>query len=73
MQIKLRPIGNSDAAEAEMTIERNALPVRRIATARRLGWAEAAERIAAGGDDTLVLGDFASPRNNEEPSRAFPD
>jgi antitoxin MazE len=81
MQIKLRPIGNSqgivipkpilsqlglaDSAEAEMTVERNALVVRRIATARRSGWAEAARNIAAAGDDTLVLGDFANDGDAE--------
>jgi len=81
MQIKLRPIGNSqgivipkpvlaqlglsDAAEAEMTVERNALVVRPIAPARRSGWAEAAKKIAAAGDDALVLGDFANDGDAE--------
>ena len=81
MQIKLRPIGNSrgivipkpilsqlgltGAAEAEMTIERNALVVRRIAAARRSGWAQAAKKIAAAGDDALVLGDFPNDADAE--------
>jgi len=81
MHIRLRPIGNSqgivipkpiltqlglaDAAEAEMTVERNALVVRRIAPARRAGWAEAAKQIAAAGDDALVLGDFKNESDAE--------
>jgi antitoxin MazE len=76
MHVRLRPIGNSQgivipkpiltqlglagAAEAEMTVERNALVVRPIAPTRRSGWAEAAKKIAAAGDDSLVLGDFAN-------------
>jgi antitoxin MazE len=81
MQIKLRPIGNSqgivipkpilaqlglaDAVEAEMTVERNALVVRRIPPARRSGWAEAAKKIAAAGDDSLALGDFTNENDAE--------
>jgi antitoxin MazE len=81
MHIKLRPIGNSqgivipkpilsqlglaDAAEAEMTVERNALIVRRIAPVPRSGWAEAARKIAAAGDDALVLGEFANDADEE--------
>lgn len=39
-----------------MTIEDNALVLRRPANTARNGWAEAARKIAEAGDDTLVMG-----------------
>jgi antitoxin MazE len=59
----LQQIGLVD--EAEMTVEGNALVIRRPNPAPRAGWAEAARQIAAHGDDTLVLGDFANEGDAE--------
>jgi len=74
-QIAIRRIGNSQGivipkpllaqigleSHAELTIERDALVLRRPAKAARAGWAAAAQKIAESGDDELVLGEF----NNE--------
>ncbi len=48
-----------------MTIEGDALVLRRPASRLRTGWAEAARKIAEAGDDTLVMGEFANPSDTE--------
>jgi antitoxin MazE len=67
-QIAIRRIGNSQGivipkpllgkigleGHAEMTIERDALVLRRPAKAARAGWAAAAQKIAEFKDDELV-------------------
>jgi antitoxin MazE len=55
---------NSDAG-AEMTIERDALVLRRPASPTRKGWAEAAKKIAESGDDALVMGEFSNAADTE--------
>ena len=55
---------NSDIG-AEMTVEGDALILRRPvlrkpAGVARIGWAEAARKIADAGDDTLVMGEFGN-------------
>jgi antitoxin MazE len=76
-QITIRRIGNSQGivipkpllaqigleGHAEMTIERDALVLRRPAKAVRAGWAAAAQKIAAHDDDELVMGEF---RNDDD-------
>jgi len=73
-QIAIRRIGNSQGivipkpllaqigleGHAEMTIERDALVLRRPAKAVRAGWAAAAQKIAAQNDDALVMGEFGN-------------
>jgi antitoxin MazE len=73
-QIAIRRIGNSQGIvipkpllaqvgledQADLTIERNALVLRRPAKAARAGWAAAAQRVAVGNDDGLVMGEFAN-------------
>jgi antitoxin MazE len=73
-QIAIRRIGNSQGivipkpllaqigleGHAEMTIERDALVLRRPARAARAGWAAAAQRIATQDDDALVMGEFGN-------------
>lgn len=55
-----------DAEEgAEMTIEGDALVLRRPARAVRTGWAEAARRIAEIGDEALAMGEFANAADAE--------
>jgi antitoxin MazE len=73
-QIAIRRIGNSQGivipkpllaqigleGHAEMTIERDALVLRRLAKAARSGWAAAAQKIADQKDDALVMGEFGN-------------
>src|SRR5258708_17724194 len=74
MRVSIRRIGNSQGVvipkpvlaqlglngEAEMTVEGDALVLRRPASAARTGWAEAAKEIADARVDHLVMGDFGN-------------
>jgi antitoxin MazE len=76
MHVSIRQIGNSHGvvipkpvltqlgldgeAGAEMTVEGDALVLRRTASPARAGWADAAKRIAEAGDDGLVMGEFGN-------------
>jgi antitoxin MazE len=78
-QIAIRRIGNSQGivipkpllaqigleGHAEMTIERDALVLRRPAKATRAGWAAAAQSIADHKDDRLVMGEFGNDGDTE--------
>jgi antitoxin MazE len=46
--------------EAEMRVEGDALVLRRPKASPRTGWAEASKKLAAVGDDALVLPEFAN-------------
>jgi antitoxin MazE len=48
---------------ADMTIERDALLLRRPAKSTRAGWAVASRKIAGAGDDALALGEFGNDRD----------
>lgn len=79
MRIAIRKIGNSKGMifptpllvqagltdEAEVTIEDGAIVVRSPSKPVRVGWAEASRDIAAAGDDTLVLGEFANAEDKD--------
>jgi antitoxin MazE len=56
----LTQLGLSAEAGVEMTIEDDALVLRRPANRVRTGWAEAARKIAKTGDDRLVMGEFGN-------------
>lgn len=75
LQVTIRPIGNSHGVvipkpllaqaglvdgTAEMSIEDGALVLRKPAQPARAGWAEAAAKVAAHGDDALVMGEFGN-------------
>ena len=74
MKITIRPMGNSQGViipkpvllqvglerEAEMTIERGALVLRKPSKPVRAGWAQVARNLAATGDDALVMPVFAN-------------
>jgi antitoxin MazE len=48
-----------------MTIEGDALVLRKPASRPRTGWAEAARKIAEAGDDALVMGEFGNAADAE--------
>lgn len=56
----LQQLGLTDEGGAEMTIEGDALVLRRAERPVRVGWAEAARRIAEEGGDELVMGEFGN-------------
>ena len=58
-------LGLDSKVGAEMTIEEDALVLRRPASPARAGWADAARRIAEAGDDELVLGEFGNAEDTE--------
>jgi len=74
MQIAIRPFGNSRGIvipkplltqlgledEAEVSIENDALIIRKPSKAPRSGWGEAAKTLAQANDDNLVMGEFAN-------------
>jgi antitoxin MazE len=77
--VVIRRIGNSQGivipkpllaqigldGHAEMTIERDALVLRRPAKATRAGWADAAQKIAELKEDKLVMGEFSNEDDAE--------
>ena len=72
MHIAIRPFGNSRGIvipkplltqlglenEAEVSVENDALVIRKPAQAARTGWGEAAKALAQSNDDVLIMGDF---------------
>lgn len=79
MQVTIRRIGNSQgvvipkpllaqlglSGEAEMSVEGGALVLRPPAKPVRADWAEASKKIAAAGDDALVMGEFGNADDAE--------
>ena len=79
MKVTIRRIGNSQGVvlpkpvlvqvgldnEAELTVEGDAVVLRRPAGRVRAGWAEAARQLADAGDDSLVIGEFANEEDVE--------
>lgn len=60
----LAQLGLDASISAEMTIEHDALVVRRPKVIRK-GWAEASKRIAVAGDDALVFGEFGNSADDD--------
>ena len=61
----LAQLGLDSKAVVEMTIEDGALVLRGPASPARTGWAEAAKRIAAAGEDELAMGEFGNAEDAE--------
>jgi len=59
----LQQVGLED--KAELRVEGDALVLRRPKEASRTGWAEAAKKIAAAGDDALVMPEFGNEQDAE--------
>ena len=79
MKIAIRKMGNSQGViipkpvltqlgldnEAEMSIERDAIVLRKPRNSVREGWAEASKAIATSGDDKLVWAEFGNAEDSE--------
>lgn len=79
MKIAIRKMGNSQGViipkpvltqlgldtEAEMSIERNSIVLRKPRNGVREGWAEASKAIAASGDDGLVWPEFGNAGDSD--------
>ena len=79
LHITIRQIGNSQGvvipkpvlaqvglvADAELTVERGAIVLRKPSKSSRSGWAKAAKAVAARGGDELVLGEFGNEGDSE--------
>ena len=79
MHIAIRPFGNSRGivipkplltqlgleGEAEVSIENDALVIRKPTQAARAGWGEAAKALAQAPDDVLVMGDFGNEADED--------
>ena len=61
----LAQVGLDNESGAEMTIEGGALVLRKPVNAARVGWAEAAKKLRATGDDALVMGEFGNAADAE--------
>jgi len=59
----LAQVGLSE--RAELTVERGAIVLRKPRKGARAGWAEAAESVAAHGEDGLLMGEFANAADLE--------
>jgi antitoxin MazE len=51
--------------QAELTVERGAIVLRKPRKAARSGWAEAAQSVAIQGEDDLLLGEFGNAADLE--------
>jgi antitoxin MazE len=79
MKTTIRKMGNSQGVlipkpfliqlgletEVEMNVEDDAIVLRRPRSKAREGWAEASKLIAASGEDTLLMGEFANEGDSE--------
>jgi antitoxin MazE len=59
----LAQVGLSE--QAELTVERGAIVLRKPRKAARSGWAEAARSVANEGEDELLMGEFANAADME--------
>jgi antitoxin MazE len=59
----LAQVGLSE--QAELTVERGAIVLRKPRKAARSGWAEAARSVAIRGEDELLMGEFANAADRE--------
>jgi len=59
----LAQVGLSE--QAELTVERGAIVLRKPRKTARSGWAEAAQSVALEGEDELLMGEFANAADTE--------
>jgi antitoxin MazE len=60
----LAQVGLSE--QAELTVERGAIVLRKPRKAARVGWSQAAKSVAVHGEDELLMGDFANAGDLEQ-------
>ena len=80
MKTAIRKMGNShgvlipkpfltqigmEIGEVDIVIENDAIVIRKLAKKPREGWAESGKKIAAAGDDKLVMPEFANEDDKE--------
>ncbi|WKZ88432.1 AbrB/MazE/SpoVT family DNA-binding domain-containing protein (plasmid) [Ralstonia pickettii] len=79
MRATIRRMGNSQGVlipkpilaqlgledEVDMSVEDDALVIRKPQKKAREGWAEASQAVAAAGDDALVMGEFPNADDAE--------
>lgn len=79
MKATIRRMGNSQGvlipkpvfaqlgleSEVDMTVEGDALVIRKPKQKVRNGWAEASQKVADSGDDVLVMGMFRNTKDKE--------
>jgi antitoxin MazE len=53
------------SGEADLTVERGAIVLRKPKKSARSGWAAAAQSIASQGEDSLLMGEFANEADSE--------
>lgn len=61
----LAQVGLEEATGAELSVENGAIVLRKASPAAREGWAQAAQKVAAQGDDVLVMGEFGNDGDAE--------
>ena len=61
----LAQVGLDDSSVAEVAIEHGAIVLRQPSQPPRTGWAQAAQAVAAAGDDALLLGEFGNAADAE--------
>lgn len=61
----LAQVGLSDDTTAQITVEDDAIVLRKTTRPLREGWAEAAQALAAQGNDALVMGEFGNEADAE--------
>lgn len=61
----LAQVGLTDEVSAELSIEKDAIVLRKPARPVRTGWSEAAKAIAGKGDDALLMGEFGNEADAE--------
>lgn len=61
----LAQVGLEDAVGAQLTVENGAIVLRKVSPPAREGWAQAAQKIAAHGNDHLVMGEFGNDDDAE--------
>jgi antitoxin MazE len=59
----LAQVGLTD--QADLTIERGAIVLRKPRKATRCGWAEAAKSVTIRGEDSLLMGEFGNAADLE--------
>jgi antitoxin MazE len=59
----LAQVGLSE--QAELTVERGAIVLRKPRKVARAGWSQAAKSVASHGEDKLLLGEFANAADLE--------